>query len=124
MNGEFNWWLLIVGLVLGAALTWLVMADTTRRDADITETEQRGESLWIARILSASGREVAPERVEEVLRLHREYLSAPPPDEPEPEAEPELEREPARRSKAADDPADEPADEPFRTRPRADDAHS
>ena len=120
MNGEFNWWLLIVGLVLGAALTWLVMADTTRREVDITETEQRGESLWIARILSATGREVAPERVEEILRLHREYLSAPPPDDPVPEPEPEPQREPARRC----EPAAEPADEPFRTQPRADDAHS
>jgi hypothetical protein len=118
VNGEFNWWLLIVGLVLGAALTWLVMADTTRREVDITETEQRGESLWIARILSATGREVAPERVEEILRLHREYLSAPPPDEPEPEPEPE--QEPVRRSEAAA----EPADEPFRAKPRADDAQS
>jgi hypothetical protein len=112
LNGEFNWWLLIVGLVIGAALTWLVMADSTRRDVDITEAEQRGESAWIARILSASGRETPPERIQRILRLHREYLAAPPPDEPEPE--------PAPRS----DPADEPADDPIRTQPRADDAQS
>ena len=48
MNGEFNWWLLIVGLVLGAALTWLVMADTVRRDVDITDRERPVEALWIA----------------------------------------------------------------------------
>ena len=84
MNAEFNWWLLIVGLVIGAALTWLVMAESTRRDADITDSEQRGEAGWIASILSASGRPTDPPRVEEILRLHREYLGAPPPDEESP----------------------------------------
>jgi hypothetical protein len=82
VNAEFNWWLLIVGLVLGAALTWLVMAETTRRDADLTESEQRGEALWIASVLSSSGRPTEGEHVEEILRLHREYLAAPMPDEP------------------------------------------
>ncbi|HET9345827.1 MAG TPA: hypothetical protein VFO05_08995 [Candidatus Limnocylindrales bacterium] len=82
MNAEFNWWLLIVGLVLGAALTWLVMAESARRDADVTESEQRGEALWIASMLSSAGRSTDSTRVEEILRLHREYLAAPPPDEP------------------------------------------
>ena len=82
MNAEFNWWLLIVGLVVGAALTWLVMSESVRRDIDITESEQRGESRWIATLVSGAGRPIAPERVEEILRLHREYLTAPPPDEP------------------------------------------
>ncbi len=81
MNAEFNWWLLIVGLVLGAALTWLVMAETVRRDIDVSEREQRSEAAWIAALLAGSGRAIAPERVEEVLKLHREYLAAPPPDE-------------------------------------------
>ena len=82
MNAEFNWWLLIVGLVVGAALTWLVMADSVRRDIDVGEVEQRGEARWIARLLAGAGRAVPAERVEEILRLHREYLAAPPPDEP------------------------------------------
>jgi hypothetical protein len=83
VNAEFNWWLLIVGLVLGAALTWLVMAESARRDADLTESEQRGEALWIASVLSSSGHPTDGARVEEVLRLHREYLAAPPPDDPD-----------------------------------------
>ena len=83
MNAEFNWWLLIVGLVLGAALTWLVMAESTRRDADVNESEQRGEALWIATMLSSSGEPPDAGRVEQILRLHREYLAAPPPDDPE-----------------------------------------
>jgi hypothetical protein len=86
MNAEFNWWLLIVGLVVGAALTWLVMSDSARRDIDVTETEQQGEARWISALVSGAGRPIAPERVEEILRLHREYLAAPPPDDPiEPE---------------------------------------
>jgi hypothetical protein len=82
MNAEFNWWLLIVGLVVGAALTWLVMSESVRRDIDVTESEQRGEARWISALVSGAGRPIAPERVEEILRLHREYLTAPPPDEP------------------------------------------
>ena len=81
MNAEFNWWLLIVGLVLGAALTWLVMSESVRRDIDITETEQRSEALWIATVASTAGRPIPAEQVEEILRLHREYLAAPPPDD-------------------------------------------
>ena len=82
MNAEFNWWLLIVGLVVGAALTWLVMSESVRRDIDVTESEQRGEARWISTLVSGAGRPIAAERVEEILRLHREYLAAPPPDEP------------------------------------------
>jgi hypothetical protein len=82
VNAEFNWWLLIVGLVLGAALTWLVMAESKRREDDVTERDRRGEALWIASILTESGRPTDVDRVEEILRLHRDYLAAPPPDEP------------------------------------------
>jgi hypothetical protein len=84
LNAEFNWWLLIVGLVVGAALTWLVMSESVRRDIDETEEEQRGEARWIASLVSGAGRQIPPERVEEILRLHREYLAAPPPDDPIP----------------------------------------
>lgn len=83
MNAEFNWWLLIVGLVIGASLTWLVMAETTRREIDIADHERRSEARWISTILSRTGRDTSSDRVEEVLRLHREYLAAPPPDEPD-----------------------------------------
>jgi len=30
MNAEFQWWLLLVGLVIGALLVFLVMADFSR----------------------------------------------------------------------------------------------
>lgn len=82
MNGEFNWWLIVVGLVLGAGLTWLVMSESVRREVDITKAEQRGEARWIEAVLSAAGRSLPADRVEEILRLHRDYLAAPPPDDP------------------------------------------
>jgi hypothetical protein len=85
VNAEFNWWLLIVGLVLGAAFTWLVMAESTRRDADLTEKEQRGEAHWIASVLTSTGRPTDRADVDEILELHRQYLAAPPPDDPGPD---------------------------------------
>jgi hypothetical protein len=83
VNAEFNWWLLIVGLVVGAALTWLVMAESARRDADVGDDERRSEAVWISSLLSSPDRPVEPRRVEEILRLHGEYLAGPPPDEPD-----------------------------------------
>jgi len=112
VNAEFSWWLLIVGLVLGAALTWLVMAESTRTDADLTETEQRGEALWIASVLTSSGRPTEDASVEEILQLHREYLAAPPPDDPPTTAEPATEA-PATQATATEAPTIEeiaPAD--------------
>jgi len=35
VNAEFNVWLLIVGLVVGAGLVWLVIMDTRRREVEI-----------------------------------------------------------------------------------------
>jgi hypothetical protein len=87
VNAEFNWWLLIVGLVLGAALTWLVMADLARREEDVEAAEQAGEARWIATILTTNGRPISADDAENVLRLHRDYLAAPPPDEPVVESE-------------------------------------
>ena len=81
MNAEFNWWLLIVGLVVGAGLTWLVLADSSRREVDIEDRELDAESRWIADALADLHRPLDDERVLDVLRLHRAYRSASPPDE-------------------------------------------
>ena len=81
MNAEFNWWLLIVGLVIGAGLVWLVLADSRRRDVDITDREREGEAFWIAATMADIGRTVGADDVLEVLRLHADYLAAGPPDE-------------------------------------------
>jgi hypothetical protein len=83
MNAEFNWWLLIVGLVVGAAIVYLVLADSTRRESEIDEAERPVEAAWLSAALRAEGRIVDPETAERILELHRLYRSAPPPDDAE-----------------------------------------
>jgi hypothetical protein len=78
MSAEFNWWLLIVGVVAGAALTWLVVADSTRREREVGERELPAEAAWIARSVGQPGVDAAA--AEAILRAHRRYLGFPPPD--------------------------------------------
>ena len=78
MPAEFNWWLLIVGVVAGVVLTWLVLADSNRREREIGEREIPAEAAWISRSLGKPG--VDPGTAEQVLRAHRRYLGFPPPD--------------------------------------------
>jgi len=78
VSAEFNWWLLIVGLIAGGALTWLVLADSTRREEEVGEEELTAEAAWIARSL---GRPAVDDRIAaDILRAHRRYLGFPPPD--------------------------------------------
>jgi hypothetical protein len=84
VNAEFNWWLLIVGLVVGAGLVWFVLMDARRREVDIDERERPREALWLSRMLSDEGHQVSPEAADRLLLLHRSYLEAPPPDDPPP----------------------------------------
>jgi hypothetical protein len=76
--GDFNWWLLIIGVVAGGLLTWLVLAESTRREREIGETELPAEASWIARTLATPAVDAA--LAEDVLRAHRRYLGYPPPD--------------------------------------------
>lgn len=80
MNAEFNWWLLIVGLVIGAGLVYLVLADSSRRDADVMAEELPREATWISAAMRSEGRTIDPPTAERVLELHRAYLASPPPD--------------------------------------------
>ncbi len=80
MNAEFNVWLLIVGLVLGAGLVWLVIMDSRRRESEIDAAEQPREAAWLSAALANDGYQVSPEVAERMLILHRAYLEAPPPD--------------------------------------------
>jgi hypothetical protein len=83
VNAEFNWWLLIVGLVVGAGVAWFVLMDSRRRNVDVDEQERPREALWLSRMLSDEGHPVTPEVAERLLVLHAAYLDAPPPDDPE-----------------------------------------
>jgi hypothetical protein len=89
VNAEFNVWLLIVGLIVGAGLVWLVLMDSRRREAEIDAEERPREAAWLAAVMAEDGYEVSPEAAERLLLLHRAYLGAPPPDpiEEEPAAE-------------------------------------
>lgn len=80
MNAEFNVWLLIVGLVVGAGLVWVVMMDSRRHEADVAAEELPQEAAWLSAVLAEDGQEVSPEVAEQLLLLHRAYLGAPPPD--------------------------------------------
>ena len=80
MNAEFNVWLLIVGLVVGAGLVWVVMMDGRRQEAEVDAVELPREAAWLSAILAEDGHEVSPATAEELLLLHRAYLGAPPPD--------------------------------------------
>ncbi len=75
VNAEFNWWLLIVGLVVGAGIAWLVLAELRRSDEDVAPSELDAEAGWIAHRLADAARPLSVEAVEAVLRAHRDYLS-------------------------------------------------
>jgi hypothetical protein len=88
VNAEFNWWLLIVGLGVGAGLTWLILSDLTRREDELAEQESVEEVAWIGDALARDGRPTSPETIGRVLHLHRLWLQ---------------------RDRSLDDPPDEPA---------------
>jgi hypothetical protein len=80
VNAEFNVWLLIVGLVVGAGLAWLVMMDSRRRETEIDASELPREAAWLSAVMAEDGYDVSPDAAEQMLLLHRVYLGAPPPD--------------------------------------------
>jgi len=80
LMAEFQWWLLIVGLVAGGGLVAIVSMDGRRREEDLDELERRAEATWIAARFAGQDRRVDERAVESILRAHRDYLSLPPPD--------------------------------------------
>jgi len=77
---EFQWWLLLVGLVAGGALVAVMSMDGKRREQDLDELERTAEANWISERLAGSEAWIDGSTVESVLRLHRDYLGMPPPD--------------------------------------------
>lgn len=81
MTAEFNWWLLLLGLVVGGGLTWLVLAETRRREQDIEDAELPEEAVWIEARMAEEGAPADIETIERVIQLHRAYLGVVPPGE-------------------------------------------
>jgi hypothetical protein len=93
MTAEFNWWLLLLGLVVGGGLTWLVLADTRRREQDLEDDELPHEAAWLEARMAEEGRPLPAETLERVIQLHRAYLASTPSDEPSEDPWPAEERE-------------------------------
>jgi hypothetical protein len=89
---EFQWWLLLVGLVAGGAIVSVVSMDAKRERADIEAREREAMASWIADRLAKDGVDVDTDRVAAVIAAEQDYLALPPPDELLPEDAPALER--------------------------------
>ena len=88
---EFDWWLLVLGLVVGGGLVYLVLSESARREGDLEANELEAEASFISERLGDLGLDLSQPEVAEVLREHRAYLRLPPPDVivSEPDASPE-----------------------------------
>jgi hypothetical protein len=78
---EFQWWLLLVGLVAGGGLVAVVTMDGRRREEDLVDLEREAEANWIAERVHGLDRDIDARTVASILRIHREYLGLPPPDQ-------------------------------------------
>jgi|GEM_PF-1880489 hypothetical protein len=78
---EFQWWLLLVGLVAGGGLVAVVTMDGRRREEDLADLEREAEATWIAERVHGLDRDIDAHTVASILRIHREYVSLPPPDQ-------------------------------------------
>jgi hypothetical protein len=77
MNNGFQWWLVIVGICLGAGLLWLVLGRLPRQDDDVGPRERQVEAMWISQTIEAGGGVAPVALIEEVLELHASYLDGP-----------------------------------------------
>jgi hypothetical protein len=81
MISEFNWWLLLLGLVVGGGLTWLVLSETRRREQDLEDDELPEEAEWLEARLAEEGQPLPLDTIARVVQLHREYLAIVPPSD-------------------------------------------
>jgi hypothetical protein len=86
MTAAYPVWLLLVGLAVGAALTWLVLADLGRREASLDADRLEDEADWITDALAAEGRPTSRDSIVRILRLDRSYRHDDGPAHPPPAA--------------------------------------
>jgi hypothetical protein len=68
-------WVFLVGLAVGALLTWLVMLRLPRREDDVSLAERAAEAAWIGQTIERNGGIAPTGLVEEILDLHQAYLA-------------------------------------------------
>src|SRR4029077_15749825 len=78
---EFPCGRLLVGLVAGGGLVAVVTMDGRRREDGLADLEREAESNWIAERVHGLDRDIDARTVGSILRIHREYLGLPPPDQ-------------------------------------------
>ena len=71
------WWLVLVGLGVGVALTWLSVVRLPRHDYDGDADEREEEATRIAATIESRGGVCPAPLALEVLDLHQEYLASP-----------------------------------------------
>lgn len=74
MNNEYAWWLLVVGLAVGAVVVWLLIGGPARQEDDVEEEERALEASWISGTIERAGGVAPAELVAQVLELHQAYL--------------------------------------------------
>jgi len=77
MNDGYAWWLILVGLGVGVALTWLSVVRLPRHEWDVESDEREREAGLIATTIEARGGICPAPLALEVLDLHQEYLASP-----------------------------------------------
>ncbi len=77
MNDGYMWWLVLVGLGVGVALTWLSVVRLPRHDYDVDTDEREEEAGLIAATIEARGGVCPAPLALEVLDLHQDYLASP-----------------------------------------------
>lgn len=77
MNDGFAWWLILVGLAIGVAASWLLIVRLPRDDADVSAAERQEEATWISDAIERHGGVAPLALVDEVLELHAAYLRTP-----------------------------------------------
>jgi hypothetical protein len=77
MNDGYAWWLVLVGLGVGVAVTWLTMTRLPRQESDVGADEREEEAVLIAATIEGRGGVCPPALALEVLDLHEEYVVSP-----------------------------------------------